>query len=74
MMLFLKIQYNFGIIDCPQSEINKINVITWKLQAQHKIFYKNQCHARLYSLRAKGGMGVIEVEASHKATLVSLGQ
>ena len=74
MMLIPKIQYSFGIIDWPQSEINKIDVLTRKLLAQHKIFYKDQCHARLYTPRAKGGMGLIEFDAFHKAILVSLGQ
>ena len=74
MFLIPKIQYSFGIIDWPQLEINKIDVQTRKLLAENKIFYKDQCHARLYIPRAKGGMGLIELDASHKATIVSLGQ
>ena len=74
MFLIPKIQYSFGKIDWPQIEINKIDVLTRKLLAQYKIFYKDQSHARLYLPRAKGGMGLIEVDASHKATIVSLAQ
>ena len=69
-----KIQYSFGIIDWPQHEINSIDVSTRKLLCQYKAFYKDQCHARLYIPRAKGGMGLIEIDASHKATIVSLAQ
>ena len=74
MMIIPKIQYSFGIIEWPQHQINQIDILTRKLLAQNKIFYKDQCHARLYVPRAKGGMGLIEVDASHKATIVSLGQ
>ena len=74
MFFIPKIQYSYGIIDWPQLEINKIDVLTRKLLAQYKIFYKDQSHARLYLPRAKGGMGLIEVDASHKATIVSLAQ
>ena len=74
MFLIPKIQYSFGIIDWPQIQINKIDVLTRKLLSENKIFYKDQCHARLYIPRAKGGMGLIELDASHKATIVSLGQ
>ena len=74
MIIIPKIQYSFGIIDWPQFEINKIDVLTRKLLAQYKIFYKDQSHARLYIPRAKGGMGLIEIDASHKATIVSLAQ
>ena len=74
MFVIPKIQYSFGIIDWPQLEINKIDVLTRKLLVQYKIFYKDQSHARLYLPRAKGGMGLIEVDASHKATIVSLAQ
>ena len=69
-----KIQYSFGIIDWPQHEINSIDVSTRKLLCQYKAFYKDQCHARLYIPRAKGGMGLIEIDATHKATIVSLAQ
>ena len=74
MMIIPKIQYSFGIIDWPQFEINKIDILTRKLLADHKIFYKDQSHARLYIPRAKGGMGLIEVDASHKASVISLAQ
>jgi len=74
MMIIPKIQYSFGIIDWPQFEINKLDILTRKLLADNKIFYKDQCHARLYIPRAKGGMGLIELDASHKATIVSLAQ
>ena len=69
-----KIQYSFGIIDWPQLEINSIDISTRKLLCQYRAFYKDQCHARLYIPRAKGGMGLIEIDATHKATIISLAQ
>ena len=73
-MVLPKIQYSFGIIEWPQHDIKGIDVPTRKLLAENKIFYKDQCHARLYLPRAKGGMGLIEADASYKATIVSLAQ
>ena len=69
-----KIQYSFGIIDWPQLEINSIDISTKKLLCQYEAFYKDQCHARLYIPRAKGGMGLIEIDATYKATIISLAQ
>ena len=69
-----KIQYSFGIIDWPQHEINSIDISTRKLLCQYKAFYKDQSHARLYIPRAKGGMGLIEIDATYKATITSLAQ
>lgn len=69
-----KIQYSFGIIDWPQHDLNAIDILTRKLLCQYKVFYKDQCHARLYIPRAKGGMGLIEIDATYKATIISLAQ
>ena len=67
-------QYSFGIIDWSQFDINAIDTHTRKLLCQNKIFYKDQSHARLYIPRAKGGLGLIEVDATNKATITSLAQ
>ena len=38
----------------------------------NKMFYKLQCHPRLYLPRTKGGMGLININNSHRATVVSM--
>ena len=63
-----KTQYSFGIIDWPKSEINKTDALTLKLLTQQKIFYKDQCHARLHTPRARSCMSLIELDVSHKTT------
>ena len=66
------LQYTFGIINWPQNAIDPIDVKTRKLLTIHKVFYKLQCHARLYLPRSKGGMGLININYTHRATTVSM--
>jgi hypothetical protein len=69
-----RLQYSFGVIEWSQKEINNIDVQTRKLLIKNKIFYKDQNHDRLYLPRAKGGMGLIEIDTAYKAAIVSLAQ
>ena len=66
------LQYTFGIINWPQNAIDPIDVKTRKLLTIHKVFYKLQCHARLYLPRSKGWMGLININYTHRATTVSM--
>ena len=68
------LQYSFGIVEWPQRDINKIDTEVRKLLIRGKLFYKDQSHDRLYLPRARGGMGLVEVDSSHKASVVSLAQ
>jgi hypothetical protein len=49
-------------------------VQTRKLLIMNKIFYKDQSHDRLYLLRCKGGMWLIEIDSAYKVSIVSLAQ
>ena len=68
------VTYGFGVVDWPQKHLNKLDVKTRKILTLHKVIYRNQCLDRLYLPRSEGGMGLQEVSASFKATMVSLGQ
>ena len=66
------LQYTFGIINWPQNSIDPIDVKTRKLLTIHKVFYKLQCHARLYLPRSKGGMVLMNINNTHRGTTVSM--
>ena len=66
------VQNSFGIINWDQKKIDAMDIKTRKLLTNHKIFYKQQCHARLYLPRAEGGIGLINLNNSHRATTVSV--
>ena len=68
------LQNTFGVITWPQNIINGIDVKTRKLLTINKLFYKNQDHNRLYLPRRKGGMGLINVNQSHRSTNITLAQ
>ncbi|XP_068206213.1 putative zinc finger protein 56 [Palaemon carinicauda] len=42
------VTYGFGIVDWPQSEIDKIDVKTRKILTLHKVTYRNQYVDRIY--------------------------
>ena len=65
------IQYSFGVVNWPQYSLDEIDRKTRKLLTMNKLFYKQQSHARLYLPRAEGGMGLIEINTSHRATTIS---
>ena len=66
--------YGFGIIDWPQKNINYLDVKTRKMLTLHRVIYRNQCIPRLYLPRREGGLGLLEVNNQHRATLISTGQ
>ena len=66
------LQYTFGVIDWPQNVIDQIDIRTRKFLSMYKIFYKLQNHDRLYLPRHKGGMGLLNVNNSHRATTVAI--
>ena len=68
------VTYGFGIIDWPQYEIDKLDVKTRKWLTLHKVIYRNQCLERIYIPRSEGGLGLIEIDHAHRASIVSLGQ
>ena len=37
----------------------------------NNVFYKQQCHARLYLSSSEGGMGLISINTSYRATTIS---
>ena len=66
--------YGFGIIDWPQYKIDQLDIKTRKILSRNKVIYRNQCHDRIYLPRRMGGLGLTEVNQSHRSTIVSLGQ
>ena len=40
----------------------------------HKIIYRQQCMDRIYLPRKEGGLGLIEINHSYRATTLSIGQ
>ena len=67
----LALQYTFGIIDWPQKIIDQIDIRTRKYLTMYKLFYKLQNHDRLYLPRYKGGMGLLNINNTHRATTVA---
>ena len=65
------LQYTFGIIDWPQNIIDQIDVRTRKYLTMYKLFYKLQNHDRLYLPRHKGGIGLLNINNSHRATTIA---
>ena len=68
------ISYGFGIIDWPQCHINRLDTKTRKMLTLHKIIYRQQCMDRIYLPRKEGGLGLIEINHSYRATTLSIGQ
>ena len=68
------LRYGFGIIDWPQYKLDQLDIKTRKILIRSKVIYRNQCHDRIYIPRRMGGLGLIEVNQSHRSTIVSLGQ
>ena len=66
--------YSFSIIDWPQKNINYLDVKTRKILTLHRVIYRNQCMSRLYLPRREGGLGLLEINNQHRATIVSTGQ
>jgi hypothetical protein len=66
--------YGVGIVDWPQESINELDTRTRKLLTLHKATYRHQCLDRIYLPRKAGGLGLLEVNTTHRAGLVSLGQ
>ena len=68
------IQYSFGIVDWPQQVLNKIDSMTRRILTHNKIICKDQSHDRIYLPRAKGGMGLMEIDTEYKGAIISLAQ
>ena len=51
-----------------------MDVKTMKTLTLHKVTYRNQCIGRIYVLRRKGGLGLVENNQAYRASIVSLGQ
>ena len=68
------LSYSFGIIDWPQTELNKLDIKTRKILTLHRVIYRNQCLPRLYMPRREGGLGLSEINHQHRATMVSTAQ
>ena len=66
------LQYTFGVVDWPQNSLDPVDVKTRKYLTMYKIFYKLQNHDRLYLPRVEGGMGLTNINNSHRATIVSM--
>lgn len=66
------VSYSFGVIDWYQKDLNALDTKTRKLLHSHKCIYKNQCIPRVYIPRNEGGMGLIEMDYTHRSTLVGL--
>lgn len=68
------VTYGFGVVNWPQSHLNSLDVKTRKILTLHKVIYRNQCLDRLYMPRNEGGVGLTEINAAFRSTMVSLGQ
>ena len=67
----------FTTVYSDNLEVNSLKhngILTRKLLGWCKLFYKDQCHAQVYQLRVKSGMGLIEIDATYKVTIISLAQ
>ena len=68
------ISYGFGIIDWPQCYINRLDTKTRKMLTLYKVTYRHQCMDRIYLPRREGGLGLIEINHTYRATILSMGQ
>ena len=66
--------YGFGVVEWPQRELNSLDIKTRKILTMHKVIYRNQCMDRVYLPRAEGGLGLMGVDDSHRATVIGLAQ
>ena len=50
--------------------MDRVDIKTRKLLTMNKVFYKQQCHVRLYLPRAEDGMELTSKNTSHRATTI----
>ena len=68
------LRYNFGIINWRTEEIRKIDRKTRKLLTMYKMHHPKADIDRLYVKRKEGRRGLVQIEASYKAEIISIAE
>jgi DNA-directed RNA polymerase subunit L len=65
------LRYSFGIINCINEEIQKIDKKTRKMLTMYKMHHPKADTGRLYVKRKEGGRGLLQIEAAYKAEIIN---
>src|SRR5215469_13475024 len=68
------LRYSFGVINWRFEEIKQIDRRTRKMLTMYKVHHPKADIDRLYAKRKEGGRGLVQVEAAHKAEIISIAE
>uniref|UniRef100_A0A8D9ADV7 Uncharacterized protein n=1 Tax=Cacopsylla melanoneura TaxID=428564 RepID=A0A8D9ADV7_9HEMI len=68
------LNYSFGILTWNESELRSLDTKTRKLLTMHNMHHPKADVHRLYVPRRRGGRGLMNIEQSHKLTMIGLAE